>query len=59
MQIDDFGVEVSNLDGLIVLAVQGGIDLISRRELLTKGDGTPVMGTVTPSTRFAPVSCRA
>ncbi|MEY2522363.1 MAG: anti-sigma factor antagonist [Ilumatobacteraceae bacterium] len=29
MQIDGFGVEVSNLDGLVVLAVHGDIDLVS------------------------------
>ena len=126
MQIDDFGVEVSNLDGLVVLRVQGDIDLVScpvlqtaldefgptthvildcarasfidsagisllvaesqRRELsggslrvrnsvfpvrqvveltglidlfeLDNGDGTPDLGAITASTRFAPVSCR-
>ena len=127
MQIDDFAVEVSNLDGLIVLSIQGDIDLVScpvlqtalnefgpsaqvildcarasfidsagisllveesqRRELsggslrlrnsefpvrqvieltglidlfeLDSGDGTPDLGAITASTRFAPVSCSA
>ena len=38
MQIDDFGVEVSNLDGLVVLAVQGDIDLVSCPVLQTEFD---------------------
>ncbi len=126
MEIDDFGVEVSYFDGVVVLAVQGDIDLVSRpvlqtaldefgpathvildcvrasfidssginllieeshrRELsggslrvrnsvfpvrqvveltglinlfeLDNGDGTPDLGPITASTRFAPVSCR-
>jgi stage II sporulation protein AA (anti-sigma F factor antagonist) len=127
VEIDDFGVEVSDLDGLVVLAVRGDIDLVSspalqtaldqfdptsdvildcarasfidsagvsllieesqRRDLsggslrlrnsefpvrqvieltglidlfeLDSDDGRPDLGTVVPSTRFAPVSCSA
>ena len=38
MQIDDFAVEVSNLDGLIVLSIQGDIDLVSCPVLQTALD---------------------
>jgi anti-anti-sigma factor len=38
VQTDDFGVEVSNLDGLVVLAVHGDIDLVSCPVLQTALD---------------------
>jgi anti-anti-sigma factor len=38
VQIDDFGVEVSNLDGVVVLAVHGDIDLVSCPVLQTALD---------------------
>ena len=38
MEIDDFGVEVSGLDGLVVLAVRGDIDLVSSPALQTALD---------------------
>lgn|GEM_PF-5502091 len=38
MQIDDFCVEVSNLDGLIVLSIRGDIDLVSCPGLQTALD---------------------
>jgi stage II sporulation protein AA (anti-sigma F factor antagonist) len=38
VQIDDFSVEVSNLDDLVVLAVRGDIDLVSRPVLQTALD---------------------
>jgi anti-anti-sigma factor len=38
VEIDDFGVEVSFLDGLVVLAVRGDIDLVSRPVLQTALD---------------------
>jgi hypothetical protein len=33
VEIGDFGVEVSNLDGLVVLAVHGDIDLVSSQSV--------------------------